>query len=329
MLNHVDLDYFSSRRTLITGGAGFIGSWLCDTLILAGAEVHCADNLSTGIPANIQHLFNVSKFVFRESDVTQPSLGDKEYDFIAHFASRASPDDYQQHPIQTLEANSQGTRNMLELCRKNDAVLLYASTSEIYGDATVVPTPEEYWGNVNPIGLRSCYDEGKRFGEALCMAYHRAHGLDVRIVRIFNTYGPRLRPDGLYGRAVSKFIDSALTNRQITIYGKGDHTRSFCYVTDTIAGIVRAAIQGRMKGEVVNIGGQREITVLELAEKIKTLTSSKSKITFLPEQSDDPRRRCPDITKAKQILGWAPIVTLEDGLRETINWFNQRRPSPP
>jgi UDP-glucuronate decarboxylase len=214
---------------------------------------------------------------------------------------------------------------MLELARKNDARVIFASTSEAYGDAQIIPTPETYWGNVNPVGLRSCYDEGKRFGEALCMAYNRMYGLDVRIVRIFNTYGPRLRSDGFYGRALSRFIDQALSGRDITVYGNGDQTRSFCYVTDTLRGILLAAIAREMKGQVVNIGNPTEVSILELAENIKALTRSSSEITFHPRPSDDPQRRCPDISKARGILGWSPTTTLEEGLRNTIEWFRQRR----
>lgn len=312
-----------SKRITVTGGAGFIGSWLCDILAMADASIRCLDNLSTGLMPNIEHLLKTRGFRFQELDVTDPNLTEEPCDLILHFASRASPEDYQHHPLETISANSLGTQNMLELARKNDASLLYASTSETYGDAQMLPTPETYWGNVNPIGLRSCYDESKRFGEALCMAYHRAHDLDIRIVRIFNTYGPRERSDGFYGRALSRFIDQALSGGDITVYGKGDQTRSFCYITDTVAAILRAATRNGMKGEVVNIGNPQEVTIVELAEKIKAITNSKSKITFHPRPPDDPQRRCPDISRAKKILDWSPSVTLEDGLRKTIEWFIQ------
>lgn len=324
--NKVDLRFFESKRTLITGGAGFIGSWLCDVLVQADSVISCVDNLSTGLPENIQHLATASNFAFQKLDVTEFKINDEKYDLIAHFASHASPEDYQQHPVETLAVNSQGTWKMLELARRNDAAVLYASTSEVYGDAGAVPTPEEYWGNVNPIGLRSCYDEGKRFGEALCMAYHRAYDLDVRILRLFNTYGPRLRSDGLYGRAVSKFIKQALTGSDITVHGKGDQTRSFCYVTDCLGAILLAATRKEIKGEVVNIGNPSEVPILQLAEKIKTISKSKSKITFHPRPPDDPQRRCPDISKAYDILHWSPVVKLDDGLRKTIEWFTQRMP---
>jgi UDP-glucuronate decarboxylase len=325
ILKQVDVDEFRSRRVTVTGGAGFLGSWLCDALISSDAFVNCIDNLSTGLMENVEHLLNASNFRLQNLDVTQPILKDDRYDLILHFASRASPQEYQQHPIETLAANSQGTQNMLELARKNDACLVYASTSEVYGDAQIIPTPESYWGNVNPIGPRSSYDEAKRFGEALCTAYHRTYGLDARIVRIFNTYGARLRFDGLYGRALSRFIDQALSGRDITVYGKGDQTRSFCYVTDTITAILHTATRKEMRGEVVNIGSPHEISILELAQKIKTLTNSESKITFHPRPPDDPQRRCPDISKAKKLLGWSPTVTLEEGLRKTIHWFRHRR----
>ena len=319
--SELDKNAFQSTRALVAGGAGFIGSWVCDILVLANAVVHCVDNLSTGLLENVRHLSNIDNFRFTELDVAQSSPIDEKYELVIHLASRASPEEYQQRPIETLAANSQGTQVMLELARKSDATFVYASTSEVYGDAQITPTPETYWGNVNPVGLRSCYDEGKRFGEALCMAYYRTYGLDVRILRIFNTYGPRLRSDGLYGRALSRFIEQSLHGADITVYGKGNQTRSFCYIVDTITAILRVAAQEKMKGEVVNIGNPREITILELAEKIKAMTNSKSRITFHPQPPDDPKRRCPDISKAKKILGWSPSVTLEEGLRRTITWF--------
>ena len=319
--NEVKEDVFKSKKAFIAGGAGFIGSWLSDILILAGARVSCIDNLSTGLVENIRHLINDSNFKFNELDVCSLNQIDGRYELVIHFASRASPEDYQRHPIETLATNSHGTQALLELARKNDASFIYASTSEVYGDAKVTPTPETYWGNVNPIGLRSCYDEGKRFGEALCIAYCRTYGLDVRITRLFNTYGPRLRPDGFYGRALSRFIEQSYYERDITVYGKGDQTRSFCYITDTIRAIIRVVARKEMKGEVVNIGNPNEITILELAQKIKTIVNSKSKITFLQQPPDDPQRRCPDISKAKRVLDWSPNVTLDEGLRRTVAWF--------
>jgi len=314
-----------SKRIAVTGGAGFIGSWLCDILVSSGSFVDCVDNLCTGLKQNIEHLLKTSNFRFHDSDVEDIRPRNDGYDLILHFASRASPEEYQQHPIETLAANAQGTQNMLELARRNDACIVYASTSEVYGDAQVIPTPETCWGNVNPVGLRSCYDEGKRFGEALCVAYHRAHNLDVRIVRIFNTYGPRLRSDGFYGRALSRFIDQALSQKDITVYGKGDQTRSFCYVTDTVRAILLAAIRKEIKGEVVNIGNPHEVSIRKLAVKIKAMADSSSKITFHSRPPDDPQRRCPDISKARRLLGWSPAVTLEEGLERTIEWFRRHR----
>ena len=321
--NSVEL--LRSKSVIVSGGAGFIGSWLCDFLIQGGARVCCLDNFSTGLKSNVAHLLRNSTFTLMQFDVTRPQLNTPSCDLILHFAGRAAPDEYQLHPVETLEVNSFGTQTLLDLARNNEAQLIYASTSEIYGDAEIVPTPEDYWGHVNPVGTRSCYDEAKRYGEALCMAYHRAYGVDTRIVRIFNTFGPRLRADGLYGRALSRFILQALANDDITVYGKGDQTRSFCYVTDTIEAILRMTARPSMKGQVVNIGNPQEITILELAEKIKTLTNSKSKITFHPIPPDDPKRRCPDITKAKTMLQWTPRISLEEGLKRTIQWFESKQ----
>lgn len=312
---------FLSRRVLVTGGAGFVGSWLCDLLVSANATVHCIDDLSTGLEDNINHLLGAKNFTFAKTDVTQPGLKDEKYDLILHLASRASPEEYQQHPIQTLLANSVGTWNMLELARKNDATMLYTSSSEVYGDCQVIPTPETYWGRVNPIGVRSCYDEGKRFGEALCMAYQRSNGLDVRIIRIFNTFGPRIREDGAHGRAVSRFIAQALKGHDITVYGDGTQTRSFCYVTDTLTGILKVIAADEAKGEVFNIGNPYEMSILELARKVNQLAGNKSKIVHKPLPPDDPVRRCPDISKAKQLLDWEPKIGLDDALKKTIEWF--------
>ena len=321
----LDEDAFSSRRVLVTGGAGFVGSWLCDILVSAKAIVHCVDNLSTGVIENIDHLPDVENFSFEEMDVTQLGLHDEKYDMIFHLASRASPEEYQQHPIETLLANSLGTWNILELARKSDAILLYTSSSEAYGNPQVVPTPETYWGMVNPIGARSCYDEGKRFSEALCMAYQRSCGLDVLIARIFNTFGPRIRQDGAYGRAVARFIGQALRGHDITVYGDGKQTRSFCYITDTLIGLLKMIVSNRAKGEVLNIGNSHEIRILDLAQLIDQLAGSRSKIIFGPLPCDDPPRRCPDISKARQMLGWEPKVCLEDALKRTIEWFRLKQ----
>jgi len=311
---------FEGKKVLVTGGAGFVGSWLCDVLVGLGNNVTCLDNLSTGMKGNIDHLVEKSKFRFINRDVCTFKTKD-DFDCVFHMASHASPEEYQRHPIETLRANSLGSANMAELARKADATILFASTSEIYGDAKIVPTPETYWGNVNPIGPRSCYDEGKRFSEALFVAYHKQYGLDVKVARIFNSYGPRLREDGLYGRAMSRFIVQALTNKLITVYGDGTQTRSFCYITDTITGLMLLTTAKEAEGEVVNVGNPQEVTILHLAEKIKQLTKSKSSLTFHPLPKDDPRRRCPDISKMEKLSGWKPKISLEQGLARTVDWF--------
>jgi UDP-glucuronate decarboxylase len=313
---------FENKRVLITGGAGFVGSWICDVLAGFDAEVTCLDDLSTGKRENIDHLLGKSFFKFVEDDVCNFQSKAK-FDYVLHLASRASPEEYQQHPIETLKTNSLGSYNMLELARKNDAKILFASTSEVYGDAQVVPTPETYWGNVNPIGVRSCYDEGKRFGEALFMAYHRQYGLDVRIARIFNSYGPRLRSEGAYGRAVSRFITQALAGQPLTVYGDGTQTRSFCYVSDTVTGLLLLLTSEKIRGEVVNIGNPEEITILELAQRIKRLANSASSITFHPLPSDDPKRRCPNTNRAQKLMKWEAKINLEQGLARTITWFRR------
>jgi UDP-glucuronate decarboxylase len=312
-----------TKSVLVTGGAGFIGSWLCDTLVSFQCSVMSLDNYSTGLKRNIDHLLREKNFTFDEVDISAALKTDlnKRYDVILHFASRASPEEYQLHPIETLLANSQGTQNMLELARRRDATVIFASTSEVYGDAEQIPTKESYWGNVSPNGPRSCYDEAKRYGEALCFAYLRQYDLDVRIVRIFNTYGPRIRADGAYGRVVSRFITQALKHYEMTVFGDGMQTRSFCYVTDTLKGILKIACTSKSKGEVINIGNPHEISVIELADEVKRLIGSRSQIVHKPLPKDDPRRRCPDVSKALQVLGWRPTVDLSDGLTRTIKWF--------
>ena len=320
--NNVENGFFKGKKTLVTGGAGFIGSWLSDVLISLGAEVTVADDLSTGRTKNIDHLAKNPKFKLTKTDICKFKSTEK-FELILHMAGHASPDEYQMHPIETLQTSAQGTENMAELARKNDAVLLFASTSEVYGDAEVIPTPESYWGKVNPTGPRSCYDEGKRFAEALLMAYCNQHGLDVRVPRIFNTYGPRLREDGLYGRALSRFIMQALANQPITVYGDGKQTRSFCYITDTATALLKLSACNQAKGETVNIGSPQELTILELAKKIKEVTHSNSAIEFYPLPMDDPKRRCPETTKIGKLVGWKSNVSFEDGLRKTIAWFSQ------
>jgi len=312
--------YFSGKRVLVTGSAGFLGSWLCDVLAGSQAKVHCLDNLSTGKKDNLEHLEGKVTMIIGDVEAVE---FEGRFDYIFHFASRASPEEYQQHPIKTLTANSIGTLRMLELARSSGSVLVYASSSEVYGDAKVVPTPESYYGYVNPVGPRSCYDEGKRFGEALCMAYFNESKTKVRVARIFNSYGPRIREDGAYARALPKFISQSLMGRPITIYGDGKQTRSFCYVTDTITGILKLAVKDRVDGEVFNIGNTNEITILDLARIIIASTKGRSSLKFLPPAPDDPRRRCPDVMKATKLLGWSPNVSLEEGLAETIKWFQR------
>jgi UDP-glucuronate decarboxylase len=319
--NNLRKDAFEGKRVLVTGGAGFIGSWISDVLIDLGSEVLAVDDFSTGREQNIDHLAKSSKFELVKCDACS-FQSRKKFDLIFHLAGHASPEEYQAHPIETLHASSFGSANMAELARKNDAALLFASTSEVYGDAEIVPTPESYWGKVNPIGPRSCYDEGKRFAEALLMAYCRQYGLEVRIPRIFNSYGPRLREDGLYGRAMSRFITQALSNSPLTVYGDGRQTRSFCYITDTVAGLLLLAGNSQAKGETVNIGNSQEITILELAKKIKQITKCKSNLEFHPLPKDDPKRRCPDVGKLSKLTGWTPAVSFDNGLRRTINWFS-------
>jgi len=320
---NLEQEDFEGKRVLITGGAGFIGSWLADVLVSINAEIACLDNLSTGKLENITHLLKNPRFKFIKKDVCT-FKSDVKYDYILHLASHVSPEEYQQHPIETLRANSLGSYNMLELARKQDTPILFASTSEVYGDAQIVPTPESYWGNVNPVGPRSCYDEGKRFAEALFIAYHKEYAFDIKIARIFNSYGPRIRKDGPYARAVPRFITQALANQPITVYGDGIQTRSFCYITDTALGLLLLLTNEKAEGEIINIGNNEEITVLKLAKKIKHLTGSTSPITFHPLPQDDPRRRCPDINKVESLLGWKPKVSLQRGLPRTITWFRGR-----
>lgn len=320
ILRRIKPDVFEDSNILVTGGGGFIGSYLCDTLVKAGANVTCLDDFATGLMKNVDHLRKMKNFRMVNEDVSNFE-SNESYNFVLHFASRASPEEYQLNPVKTLLANSHGSHRMLELARKHDSRILFASSSEVYGDAKVIPTPESYWGNVNPVGVRSCYDEGKRFGEALFMAYHREYKLDARIVRIHNTYGPRLRADGAYARALSRFVLQALKGEDLTVYGDGTQTRSFCYIADTVAGILLMLSGARCMGEVVNIGNTDEIKILDLANKIRGIMGGKSKITFRSLPKDDPKRRHPDISKARKLLGWQPETSLEKGLQRTINWF--------
>ena len=304
-------------RALITGGAGFLGSHLCDLFLARGHEVICVDNFITGNPKNIQHLFGRDGFTFIKLDVTNFIYVDGALDYVLHFASPASPIDYLEKPIQTLKVGSLGTHKTLGLAKDKKARYLIASTSEVYGDPLVHPQKEDYWGNVNPVGPRGVYDEAKRFAEAMTMAYHRFHGVETRIVRIFNTYGERMRVND--GRVVPAFISQALRNEPVTVFGDGSQTRSFCYVSDLVEGIYRLLMSD--EAMPTNIGNPSEMTVLQFAEQIKRLVGSTAPIDFRPLPEDDPKIRRPDITKAKQLLGWEPVVPLEEGLTRTIDYF--------
>jgi dTDP-glucose 4,6-dehydratase len=303
-------------RVLVTGGAGFLGSHLCDALVADGNSVVCADNLLTGRLENISHLSAGPRFDFREQDVCR-AFDFGKLDYIFHLASPASPVDYLEHAIETLQVGSLGTMNCLELAKKYGAKFLLASTSECYGDPLEHPQKESYWGNVNPIGPRSVYDESKRFAEAATMAYHRYHQVDTRIVRIFNTYGPRLQLND--GRVISNFMKQALLGEDLTVYGTGSQTRSFCYVTDEVAGIL--ALANSAEHEPTNIGNPGEFTILECAKVVLEVTGSKSNIRFESLPQDDPKQRCPDISKAKRLLGWEPKIDLRTGLRLSLDYF--------
>jgi dTDP-glucose 4,6-dehydratase len=307
-------------RSVITGGAGFLGSHLCDCLLERGWQVVCVDNLITGDESNVRKLLAHPKFELIRQNVSQYIEVPGPVDAVLHFASPASPADYLKYPIPTLKVGSLGTHNSLGLAKAKKAKYLLASTSECYGDPEVSPQPETYWGHVNPIGPRGVYDEAKRFAEAMTMAYHRAHGLDTRIVRIFNTYGPRMRLND--GRALPNFLYQALMGQPLTIYGDGRQTRSFCYVSDLVEGIYRLLESD--EHEPVNIGNPQEITILEFAERIRQLVGSSEAIVFQPLPQDDPKRRCPDIAKARRILQWEPKVGLDEGLRLTLDFFRKQ-----
>ncbi|MBI2165147.1 MAG: SDR family oxidoreductase [Chloroflexi bacterium] len=304
-------------RLLITGGAGFIGSHLCDMLMEKGHEVICIDNFATGTPQNLLQLEGRPGFSLVRQDVTEHLDVEGPLDYVLHFASPASPVDYMNLPIQTLKVGALGTHKALGVAKAKGARFLLASTSEVYGDPEVNPQPEGYWGHVNPIGPRSVYDEAKRFAEALTMAYHRIHGIDTRISRIFNTYGPRMRLKD--GRVIPNFIMQALSQQPISVFGDGSQTRSFSYISDMVAGIY--ALMGADYHLPVNLGNPQEMTVLELARRVRDLTGSSSSIVFRPLPQDDPQRRKPDIGRARELLGWEPKVGLEEGLTKTIAWF--------
>lgn len=307
-------------RVLITGGAGFLGSHLCERFLKEGYEVICMDNFLTGTPENVQHLYDNPSFKLVQYNVSNFIHVSGELDSILHFASPASPFDYLKYPIQTLKVGSIGTMNCLGLAKEKKARFLLASTSEVYGDPLIHPQPEEYWGNVNPVGIRGVYDEAKRFAEAMTMAYHRYHGVDTRIVRIFNTYGPRMRIND--GRAIPAFISQALNNEDVTVFGTGSQTRSVCYVDDLVEGIYRLLMSN--EHEPTNIGNPDEITMLELAQEIIDLTGSKSKIIFKDLPQDDPKVRQPNTKKAIEVLGWKAQINRREGLEKTIADFKKR-----
>lgn len=306
------------KTILVTGGAGFLGSHLCERLLDRGDEVICLDNLFTGRKENIRHLMRHSRFEFMRHDIVEPFM--VECDQIYNLACPASPVAYQYNPIKTIKTSSVGTVNVLGLAKRCRARILHASTSEVYGDPSVHPQPESYWGNVNPIGPRSCYDEGKRVAESLCMNYHDAHGVEVRIIRIFNTYGPRMDPND--GRVISNFITQALRGEALTVYGDGSQTRSFCYRDDLIEGMIRLMDQNEDTGPV-NIGNPGEFSMLELAQAVIEATGSDSTVNHLPLPQDDPQQRRPDITKARQLLDWEPTIDLKEGLQKTIAYYSE------
>lgn len=312
-------------KVVVTGGGGFLGSHLCEALLRRGDTVWCLDNFSTGEPRNIAHLREAPGFRPVRADVTEPFDVPGPVDAVAHLASPASPPDYHRLPLETLSVGSRGTENALRLAERHGARFVLASTSEVYGDPALHPQPEDYWGNVNPVGPRSVYDEAKRYAEALSMAYRRSLGVDVGIVRIFNTYGPRMRPHD--GRVVSTFVRQALVGRPLTLYGDGSQTRSFCYVDDLVRGLT--AMLDSAHGGPVNLGNPSERTVRQLAELVLHITGSPSEIAYRALPVDDPARRRPVIVRARELLGWAPLVPIEEGLRRTIDWFTAAAPDRP
>ncbi|TFF97226.1 MAG: SDR family oxidoreductase [Promethearchaeota archaeon] len=330
---------FEGQTILVTGGAGFLGSWVCDVLVRQGAYCLCIDNLTSGSTTNIDHLQKYENFRFINHDISKPiyfglshhpkgiCIGDiKKIDIVMHMASRASPFEFKEYPISILKSNTLGTMNALGIAKSHNALFFYTSTSEIYGNPPneVIPTPETYFGNVNPLGPRSCYDESKRAGEAFVKAYELQHDINIKIVRIFNTSGPRIRYGPKFGRVVPNFIHQALSEFDITVFGDGSQTRSFTYVTDEIEGILKIVFKEGALGEVINLGNNKEYTILELAKMIKELTGSNSEIVFKRLPVDDPERRCPDLTKAKKILNWEPSTSLRESLEKTIAWFRKQ-----
>ncbi len=312
-------NYNARKRVMVTGGAGFLGSHLIDRLLARGDEVLCVDNLFTGTKKNIEHVLKHDRFEFLRHDITFPLY--VEVDEIYNLACPASPVHYQHDPVQTTKTSVIGAINMLGLAKRTGAKIFQASTSEVYGDPAVHPQPEGYWGHVNPIGPRSCYDEGKRCAETLFFDYHRQHGLPIKVVRIFNTYGPRMHPSD--GRVVSNFIVAALRGEPIPIYGDGSQTRSFCYVDDLVEGFLRLMATDDQVTGPINIGNPGEFSMRELAEKVIAITGSRSEISYLPLPQDDPRQRQPDISRAKDVLGWTPTVALDEGLARTVDYFRE------
>ena len=308
-----------SKNILVTGGSGFLGSWMCDILINEGSDVTCLDNFSTGLKINISHLNGKDRFHLIEGGIEDLNYSER-FEYILHFASRPSPEEYQKNPVETLKVNSLDTIRLLEYAKEHHSVFMLSSSSEVYGDAEIVPTPESSWGRVNPVGFRSSYQESKRFAETACVAYNRFYNVDVRIPRIFNTYGERLRPDGLYGRVLPRFIMQALTDNDISVHGNGEQTRSFCYVTDTCGALIRILKNKDTSGKVINIGNPSELTILEAAKIVLDITGSKSKIVFTKRGEDDPERRCPSIELARKMLGWHPKTALIEGLKRTVSW---------
>lgn len=317
---------FEGQIILVTGGAGFLGSWICDSLVRLGGKIICIDNFYSGKRENIEHLESLETFKCIEHDISKPIFFDVQIDIVLHFASRASPLEFSRFPIQILKANTLGTWVALGIAKKHGARLVLASSSEVYGDPdpNFIPTPETYYGNVNSVGVRSCYDEAKRAAEAYVTTYRVQHGLDTRIARIHNTFGPRMRSGDIYGRVVTRFIDQALRGVPLTVFGNGHQTRSFSYVTDTVRCILKIAYLPELFGEVINVGNDVETRIIDLAETILELTGSKSEIEFHPLPPDDPKRRCPNISKANEFLGWEPKIRLEEGLQRTITWFQSR-----
>ena len=315
-----------NQTVLVTGGAGFLGSWICDLITSLAGRVICLDNLSSGTPQNINHLLKSKNFILKKGDVRTFST-DEEIDYIIHMACIASPPLYQKYPIETLETSIFGTKNILNLAREKDVKgMLFTSTSEIYGDAKVFPTPEDYWGNVNPVGPRAIYDEGKRVAETYCYTYFEKYGLPIRTSRIFNTYGPKLDTKGKvkHGRVIARFILQALNKDPITLFGDGSQTRSFCYITDLIDGLMKLLLKPNMDGEIVNIGNDEEVTMMQLANIVINQTQSNSEIIYKPLPTDDPTKRNPDISKAKTMLDWTPKISLNEGIMKTIEWYREK-----